>query len=172
LIIRNQLLSIRGRMVIEDEGGQLAYEARGSFALFRPTWRIARGSQGVATIRRKLLSWTSTWMIKSELGNFVIRRKWWAWRHRYRILGGPFDGAMLNGNLWDLKFVILYRDATVARATGTLLTLRDRHTIQVLQDGDAAEIFTVISMVTLHLDRQDEKKRSRAEKAEHETGRA
>jgi hypothetical protein len=37
----------------------------------------------------------------------------------------------------------------------------------VLQEGDAAELFTVIAMVTLHLDHRNEKrKRQRAEKEE------
>ena len=159
LTISNQLLSLRGRMAIVDESGQPAYEARGSFALFRPTWRISKDSREVATLRRQILSWTSTWKIKSELGSFAIRRKLWAWRHRYKAIGGPFDGATLNSNLWDLNFVIGYRDAVLARASGTLLTLRDRQTIEVLQEGAPAELFTVIAMVTLHLDHRDEKRK-------------
>jgi uncharacterized protein YxjI len=159
LTISNQLLSIRGRMAIVDESGQPAYEAHGSFALIRPTWRISKGSRQVATVRRKIVSFTSSWKIKGELGTFVIRRKLLAWRHRYKTIGGPFDGATLKANLWDLKFVIAYRDAVLARAAGTLLTLRDRQTIEVLQDGDAAELFTVIAMVALHLDHRDEKKK-------------
>jgi uncharacterized protein YxjI len=152
-------------MAIVDDSGQPAYEAHGSFALFRPTWRISKGSLEVATIRRKILSWTSTWKIKGELGAFTLRRKLWAWRHRYKTIGGPFDGAILESNLWDLKFVIAYRDTVIARAAGTLLTLRDRQTIEVLQEGDAAELFTVIAMVTLHLDHRDEKReRERAAK--------
>jgi uncharacterized protein YxjI len=167
LTISNQLLSLRGRMAIVDESGQPAYEAHGSFALFRPTWRISKGSREVATIRRKIVSWTSTWKIKGELGAFTLRRKLWAWRHRYRAIGGPFDDATLKSNLWDLKFVIAYRDTVIARAAGTLLTLRDRQTIEVLQEGDAAELFTVIAMVTLHLDHRDEKrKRERTQKEE------
>lgn len=165
LTISNQLLSLRGRMAIVDESGETAYEAHGSFALFQPTWRISKGSREVAAIRRKIVSWTSTWKIKGELGAFTLRRKLWAWRHRYKTIGGPFDGATLKSNLWDLKFVIEYRDTVMARAAGTLLTLRDRQTIEVLQEGDAAELFTVIAMVTLHLDHRDEKrKRARAGK--------
>jgi uncharacterized protein YxjI len=169
LTISNQLLSIRGRMAIVDESGQPAYEARGSFALLQPTWRISKGTQEVASLRRKIVSWTSTWKIKGALGTFVIRRKLWAWRHRYKTIGGTFDGATLNSNIWDLKFVIGYRDAVLARASGTLLTLRDRQTIEVLQAGDAAELFTVIAMVTLHLDHRDEKrKKKEAEKEERD----
>jgi uncharacterized protein YxjI len=159
LTISNRLLSIRGRMEIVDESGQSAYEAHGSFALLRPTWRISKGSRQVATIRRKIVSFTSSWKIKGELGTFLIRRKLLAWRHRYKTIGGPFDGAALRANLWDLKFVIEYRDAVLARASGTLLTLRDRQTIEVMQEGDAAELFTVIAMVALHLDHRDEKKK-------------
>jgi uncharacterized protein YxjI len=159
LTITNRLLSIRGRMAIVDDSGQTAYEAHGSFALLRPTWRISKGSREVASIRRKIVSFTSTWKIKGELGTFVIRRKLFAWRHRYKAIGGPFDGATLNSNIWDLQFVIRYRDAVLAHASGTLLTLRDRQTIHVALEGDAAELFTVIAMVALHLDHRDEKRR-------------
>jgi uncharacterized protein YxjI len=165
LTISNQLLSIRGRMQIVAETGQPAYEARGSFALFLPTWRIYRGAREVATIRRKIISLTSSWKIKSELGSFAIRRKLLAWRHRYRTLGGPFDGATLNANIWDLNFLIRHGNVPLARASGTLLTLRDRQTIEVLQEGEPAELFTVIAMVTLHLDHRHEKRRrERAER--------
>jgi uncharacterized protein YxjI len=166
LTITNRLLSIRGRMEIVDASGQPAYEAHGSFALLRPTWRISKGSREVASIRRKILSFTSTWKVKGELGTFMIRRKLFAWRHRYKTIGGSFDGATLNSNIWDLKFVISYRDAVLARASGTLLTLRDRQTIEVLQEGDAAELFTVIAMVALHLDHRDEKSRREQEEKE------
>jgi uncharacterized protein YxjI len=105
------------------------------------------------------VSFTSTWKIKGELGTFVIRRKLFAWRHRYKVIGGSFDGATLNSNIWDLQFVIHYRDAVLAHASGTLLTLRDRQTIHVALEGDAAELFTVIAMVALHLDHRDEKRR-------------
>jgi uncharacterized protein YxjI len=169
LIITNKLLSILGRMSIADESGAVLYEARGGFAFFSQTWRLAKGSHEVATIRRKILSWASRWQVAGELGNFSIRRKILSWRHRYRVTGGTFDGAAIVGNLWDLKFAISSGDEPIARATGTLLTLRDRQTIEILKDGEAAELFTVIAMVTLHLDRRDEKKRRR-ERAEEQKG--
>jgi uncharacterized protein YxjI len=168
LTITNQLLSLRGRMAIVDEAGQEAYEARGSFALLRPTWRISKGTRQLATVRRKIVSFTSTWKVKGELGSFAIRRKLWSWRHQYKTIGGPFDGAQLKSNLWDLKFLITYRDTLLARAAGTLLTLRDRQTIEVLQLDDAAELFTVIAMVTLHLDHRDEKKKRQREEESHD----
>jgi uncharacterized protein YxjI len=169
LVISNKLLSILGRMSITDDSGAIAYEARGGFAIFRQTWRIEKGSQEVAAIRRKILAWASTWKVTGQLGDFSIRRKILSWRHRYKVSGGPFDGAAIVGNLWDLKFAIGYRGEPLARAAGTLLTLRDRHTIEILQDGDAAELFTVITMVTLHLDRRDEKRKRRT-RAEEEKG--
>jgi uncharacterized protein YxjI len=164
LSISNQLLSIRGRMQITDQSGQPVYEARGSFALIRPTWRISKASREVATVRRQIVSWTSTWKIQSELGNFSIRRKLLSWRPQYKTRGGPFDGAVLKANIWDLKFTVSYRESLMARAAGSLLTLRDRQTIEVLLDGDAPELFVVIVMVALHLDHRDEKgRRKRAE---------
>jgi uncharacterized protein YxjI len=166
LTISNELLSLRGRITILDQLRQPAYEAHGSFALLRPTWTISRGSREVATIRRKILSLTSSWKIKGELGSFTLRRKLLAWTRRYRAIGGPFNGAILSSGIWDVKFQIRHQDVVLARAASALLTVRDRQVIELLQEGDAVELFAVIVMVSLHLDHQDEKRERRSKRAE------
>jgi hypothetical protein len=71
---------------------------------------------------------------------------------------GPLQGiAAERGS--HLKFTIRYRNIVLARAAGSLLTLRDRQTIEVMQDADPEEFFTAIVMVCLHLDHLHEKRR-------------
>jgi len=152
LSLANTLLSLRGRMAITDEAGGLAYEARGEFALWSPTWRIEAAGREVAQVRRRLLSWRPTWEVDGELGPFLIQRKLLSWTRQYRVLGGPADGAALKGSFFDYSFELAQHGRLLARAQGQVLTLRDRHTIEVLA-GD--ERLVVIAMVVLQLDRRE-----------------
>jgi uncharacterized protein YxjI len=156
LVISNKLLSLRGRMNITDLSDQLMYEAVGEFAFLSPTWRISKGAEQVATVRRKILSFVPTWNINSDIGEFAIKRKLFSFTRKYNVLGGPFSGVLISGNIWDLKFNISNGSETIARATSKILTLRDRHNIEVIKSGKEAELMTVIAMVTLHLERKSE----------------
>lgn len=152
LSIANKLLSLRGRMEITDEHGSLAYEARGELAFLAPTWQINSGENEVATVRRKIFSWAPTWIIQYGSEEFHIKRKLLSWTRQYYAVGGPYDGAITQGNLWDLSFRISRDHETIAVATGKILSLRDRHNFEVTGEG---EVFAVISMVVLHLDRRE-----------------
>jgi uncharacterized protein YxjI len=143
-------------MTISNEDGELVYEARGQFAFFSPTWRLTTPDGEVATIKRKIFSWSPTWLVAGELGPFEIRRKTWSWVRRYQVIGGPFDGAEMTGNFWDLKFKISHRSREIARAKGKMLALRDTHNIAVLEPDRQSKLFTAIAMVALHMDRNDE----------------
>ncbi|XOV77968.1 MAG: hypothetical protein ACFHVJ_13565 [Aestuariibacter sp.] len=156
LVISNKLLSLRGRMEITDENGILLYDAVGELALFSPTWRITKGQEQVASVKRKTFSFAPTYFVKSKLGDFVIKRKVFSLSRRYHILGGPFNGAVISGNLLDLKFNINHGTQTLARASGNVLSLRDRHNIEVTSTQPEAELMTVIAMVTLNLDKKSD----------------
>ncbi|WP_089724400.1 hypothetical protein [Candidatus Thiosymbion oneisti] len=156
LCITNKLLSLKGKMSITDESENLIYDTEGEFAFFNPTWRINKGQKEVAFIRRKVFSWTPTWIVSSFIGDFIIKRKIWSWVRRYTIIDGPFNGATANGNMWDLRFEITRQGRRIAHAKGKLLTLRDKHVIEVIEDDEPSELITVIIMVTLHLDRKSE----------------
>lgn len=154
LTIANKLLSLRGEMSITDESGEV-YEARGEFTFFSPTWHLSSSRGQLAAVRKKIFSWSPTWLVEGELGPFRIRRNIWSWVRHYRVIGGPFDGAEIKGNLWGLKFKITHHAQEIARANGRILTLRDTHRIEIVESDPRAELFTAISMVTLHMDRQD-----------------
>jgi uncharacterized protein YxjI len=160
LSIANTLLSVRGRMQITDERGSSIYEAKGELALLSPTWRISRSEQEVATVRRKILSWPPTWMVHCGLDDFLIKRKLLSWTRQYYARGGPYDGALIKGSLWDMSFEVLHGVNTVAVATAKILSLRDRHNIEIFGKEERDELFVVVAMVVLHLDRREARRES------------
>jgi len=160
LSVTNQLFSLQGGINITDEQGALAYRAEGSFSLFSPTWRIYRGDNLVGSIRKRIFALFSTWDIQGELGAFKIKRTLFSFRRQYYAVGGPVDGAIVTGNLFDLRFNVSHAGDTLAKAGGRLLTIRDRHDVEILGDQ---ELFVVFAMVVLQLDRRDEKQRAEAD---------
>jgi uncharacterized protein YxjI len=156
LVISNKLLSLRGRMNITDDSGNIIYEAVGELSFFSPTWRITKGAREVATVQRKIFSFSPTWSISGELGEFLIRRRIFSLTRKYDVLDGPLNGASISGNIWDLSFVILNGSEVIARATGKILNLRDQHNIEIINSDKESELMTIISMITLHIDRSSE----------------
>lgn len=155
LSIANKLLSIRGQMDISDEQGNQIYEAKGELALLSSIWRIRDGSHELAQIRKKLFSFIPTWDVEGMAGKFQVKRKLFSWARKYYVTGGKLDGATVKGELSGLNFEILNNQKTIARASGKILSLRDRHRIEILSEED--ELFAVIAMVILHLDRKEER---------------
>lgn len=159
LSIANKLLSLRGQIDITDDQGNSAYVAKGEFAFFSPTWRITAVGKEVAQIRRKILSWTSTWLVSGELGEFAVKSKYFSWTRQYYFVGGEYEAATIKGNFWGLQFEVRLGDDLIAQATGKILTLRDRQQIEILAEP---ELLTVIAMVIVHLDRRDEQQRAKS----------
>jgi uncharacterized protein YxjI len=154
LNVANKLLSLRGAITLSDELDQPVFEAKGEFAFLSPTWRLCKGSTQVASIRKRIWAWSRTWDIESALGDFVIRRKLWSWTPQFRVIGGSLDGAVISGSLFDLNAEILVQGKLIAQAQGKILTLRDRHTVELLDQSDEAVLFTAIAMVVMQLDRK------------------
>jgi uncharacterized protein YxjI len=154
LSIANKLLSIRGQMDITDEQGHQVYEAKGELALLSPTWRIRGGSTELARIRKKIFCLAPTWEVEGMAGDFHVKRKIFSWTRKYYVVGSDLHGAVIKGGLFDLSFEILKDQHTIARASGKILSLRDRHNVEIL---GKEELFVVIAMVILHLDRKDDR---------------
>jgi uncharacterized protein YxjI len=154
LNVANKLLSLRGAITLTDEHDQPVFEAKGEFAFLSPTWRLYKGSTQVASICKRIWAWSRTWDIESVLGDFVIKRKLWSWTPQFRVIGGSLDGAVISGSLFDLNAEILVQGKLIAQAQGKILTLRDRHTVELLDQSDEAVLFTAIAMVVMQLDRK------------------
>lgn len=155
LFIRNKLISLKGNIIICDEHDEPRYQAKGSFAVFYPRWRLFKGEAEIASLRRKIFVWRPTWQINSELGDFIIKKKLLSWHSRYQVIGGPFDGAEINGNFWDRQFEISHQLQLLAQASGKIMSLRNRYTIELLREDDSTELFTAIVMVTMLMHRRD-----------------
>lgn len=155
LSVANKLLSIRGAIDITDGDGNLAYRGERQFAAFPPTWRIYRGENQVGSVRRKICAWAPTWAISGELGTFKIKRRLFAFTRRYYAVGGPADGATVTGNLRDLKFHVARAGETLAKARGRLLTVRDRHDVEIFGEP---ELFVIFAVLVLQMERRDERR--------------
>lgn len=155
-IVRDKLLSLRGRIEVTDAEDFLAYEAVGEFALFRPTWRVYRDGTEVATITRRLFSWSPSWDITSQLGNFTITRKLFSWTRGYSVSSGNLADLRISGSLWDMSFEILRGEKLIAAARGKWMSLRNAQVIELLSSEPANELLTIIAMMLLHLDRKHE----------------
>jgi uncharacterized protein YxjI len=156
LSVANKLLSFRGAISFTDENDQTVFDAKGEFAFFSPTWRLKRGAQQLAAIRKKRLTWVPTWEVKSTLGDFVIKRRVWTITRKYKIIGGQMDGAAMCGSLFDFNAEILVRNQPIAKAHSKLLTLRDRYNVELLDPSEDSLVFTAIAMVVLLLDKKTE----------------
>ena len=150
LCVSRKWLSFKGEIRFTDEAGEPAYNATGEFAAMRPTWTFTRAGEVVARLRKKPGSWWLTWEVEGEAGVFEVQRKMWSWSRQYTVVGGGQDGARISGNFFDLKFEMRHGSRLLARSGGDLLTLQDRHLVEVL-DGD--ELFVVIAMLVILLDR-------------------
>ena len=82
----------------------------------------------------------------------------------YDVKGGPFHGAQVSGNLWDVKFMIALDETLVARANKALISLRDTHAIEVVQDDDASELLSVVAMIVILLHNKQKRDEERSER--------
>lgn len=152
LSVAKKFFSIKGEIQVTDEAGKPAYHAAGEFALL-PAWTITRKGEVVARVRKKPMAWSSTWEVEGELGAFRIERKLWSWTRRYTAIGGALDGALIAGNFSGMKFDVRQGSQVLAKASGELLSLADRHNVEVLGEP---ELFVVIAMLVILADRSQE----------------
>lgn len=151
LKVSDALLSLRGRMSITDEAEHELYEAKGEFALIFPTWRLKKKGREVASVNRVFFALRPTWEVECQFGNFRIVKQLLSFTDDYDVAGGPFDGAEVSGRLIRRDFSITHRGRLIASAEGSLISLRDRYDVMVVDDDDQSELFTAITMVAHHM---------------------
>jgi uncharacterized protein YxjI len=140
-----------------DEHGTVLYAMTWRWGWPVRTWVVRRGGEPAATMRRKLLAFAPTWIVEAAGGRFLLRRRLLALRRRTQVLGGPFDGAELTGSLLGLSFRLEHGGRVVARARERLLTLRERHDVELLEDTPQAELLTALLMLNLLLQKESER---------------
>lgn len=149
LHIARKLLSLLGKIQITDDAGLVLYEGAARWAWLPRPWRITQHGQEVASIARKPWSFTPIWSVSTHEEHFILRGKFWSWRRHITVVGARFDGAVLQGSLLDMDFELARHGQLLARAQAKLLTLRTRHSIELLDDSPQAELLTAILMIHL-----------------------
>ncbi|MFL6708544.1 MAG: hypothetical protein ACJ8HI_10085 [Massilia sp.] len=156
LSITEKLLSWPGRLTVTDGDGQPLYECLSNWNFLLPSWTLRQAGNDLAVCRCKFLSFGRTWVVQTSQERYQLTRPLWSWRRRVLVEGGAFDGAELSGNVWDLSFKLTYHNRILARARGKILTLRDRHQIEVLDPSAEAELLTVIMMAQVLIEKRSE----------------
>lgn len=154
LVLKNKLRALLGQIDVFNEGGKLAYQALSEWRWTKARWRLIRGERELAILERPWFAWTSHWQVSGALGDMGIERKQWSMKRHYTVKGGPYDGTVISGNLWDQSFVIHSPAGTLARASNALVSLRDRHQVEILDEH--AELLCVLAMVAIKADRNSE----------------
>jgi uncharacterized protein YxjI len=153
LVIKNKLMSMRGRVLIHHADGTQAYDATCAFGM-TPLWTVTRAGEPSMTVQRKM--WTrATWNVGDAGGSYTIRQQFTWFKRTYVVEGGRFHHAAITGNHFDRKFSIMYNGMELASATRQSPTLRDEYSIAVLCDDDEAERLAVAVLLVLLLQRRE-----------------
>ena len=153
LVLKNRLRSLLGQIDVLTEDDTLAYRATSELSWSGTRWRLCQADRELLILRRPWFSFMSVWHVSGAAGDMRIERKLSMRRH-YTVSGGPYDGTVISGNLWDRSFVIDGPDGMLARASIALMSLRDRHQVEILDEE--AELLCVAAMVAIKADRNSE----------------
>ena len=82
LHIARKLLSLLGKIEITDEAGNVLYESRARWGWLSQPWSITQDGLEVATVTRKLYSFTPVWNVATNEEHFILRGKLWSQRRR------------------------------------------------------------------------------------------
>jgi uncharacterized protein YxjI len=157
LTVAQKLLSLKERFQIYDDSDQVVFDCTWRFAWINARWVLTREGREVAAFRKRVWSVGAKWDVQSELGEFLMRRKIFSFRRRIFVEGGPLDGAEFTGGLFDLSFALEHQGATLAKAHAKILTLRERHLVEVLDDRPEVELLTAILMTCLLVEKHQER---------------
>lgn len=155
-VISNKLIALWGKMSVTDENDVPIYEVRSEFAILVPNWHIMENEQEVGSMMRNVNFMSPTFDVNLGGQSFRIKRKLLAWTLTYYADGGPYDGAMIEGDFFGKKFNVTHNGRRLAKAEGKFLTARDRHTVQMCSDDPKDEVFVLAAMLALQLDGKGE----------------
>ena len=149
--VDNQAISFLHSAEIKDEHGKVVFETHSTIGFITPQWIINKAGHEVARIHRTL-GLTPTWQVDGSLGSFCLRQKIFAVTRDLIVEGGKFSGYELAGSLLDRDFEITKDERILCKASGSLVSLYDHHSIEVLSDDPDDALMSVIGMVVVHAD--------------------
>jgi|SRR5688572_11572910 uncharacterized protein YxjI len=140
---------------ITDAAGKPLYSAAWHTGFPTATWTLLRDRKEIASLRRKALAPLRTCIVKMDGHEFLLKNML-SMSRRTEVEGGPFDGAVLSGNLTDLDFKLEYRGELIAQAEGKVISPVNRHTVRLLKDDPTAETMTALMMIDLLIQKHEE----------------
>jgi uncharacterized protein YxjI len=133
--VDGKVLSIRGKVVIEDPSGEEVASVHRQIIALRPTYEIKIGGEKAAEVRKKLFT---------------------PFREKFTIdVPGP-DDLTMKGDLLDHEYVIELDGREVAAVSKRWLTIRDTYAVQISADVDPLLIIGSVLALDLALERQEE----------------
>lgn len=153
LTVTSKIVTILNTITICDSSGREVYSSSFKpFTIMDRSFGVKQGGVEVATLYKKILSVGSVWDVSSgKLGKFRIHKSLNPFLNAYKIKGGPYDGARVDTNALGLKFRIRDKQKELAKASGTIVSLRDSHSIEMLSDDPRDELLVAICLITLHI---------------------
>ncbi|HEY0859238.1 MAG TPA: hypothetical protein VGE16_19370 [Albitalea sp.] len=145
----------KGDQHITDEAGKELYAASWRHGFPTAIWTLRRDGKEVATLRRKALAPLRTCNVTMGSHEFVLRNVL-SLSRRTVVEGGPFDTAVLSGDLIGLNFRLVLRDQLLAEAESKLLSMCDRYAVRLLSSEPEAELLTALMMMNLMVEKYEE----------------
>lgn len=152
LTIRKHILSPRHLMQIHDDKRNLLFESFCELGMTFDVWHIMKDLCPVLTFRRKVLSNAATWHISGNMQDYLVKRKFWSLQPHYQVLGGPFQGCEVTGNIVDRTLNFYYQGRIMATADDPALNLPHRYQLTIYRDDDAAVLFISMMLVLVHME--------------------
>ena len=145
--VDGKVLSVRGRLVIEDLAGREVASVHRQLVALRRTYTITIGGEKAAEVRKKLFT---------------------PFRESFTIdVPGP-DDLEMKGNLLDHEYTIERGGVEVATVSKRWLTIRDTYAVQVADGVDPLLVVGSVLALDLALERderkQEKKKQDRDER--------
>lgn len=133
LHVDGKVLSLRGRLVIEDLAGKPVAEVTRRLVALRPTYEISVGGQHAAHVRKHMFT---------------------PFRDKFTIdIPGP-DDLEMSGNLLDHEFTISQGGQTVATVSKRWFSLHDTYAVDVAPGQDDVLILAAVLALDLAEDRE------------------
>jgi uncharacterized protein YxjI len=138
--VDGKVLTLRDRLVIQDQAGQEVASVHRRLIALRPTYEISIGGHEAAQLRKHFFT---------------------PFRDSFTIdVPGP-DDLEMTGSLLDHDFTITRGGQSVATVSKAWLTLRDTYGVEIAEGEDDLLILAAVLALDLAEDREREQARER-----------
>lgn len=143
LYIKQQVFSIGEKFTVTDENQNPRYYVEGSFFQIPKTFLIT-DEQGreVSTITKKVFSWLPKFFVEMDGKEMVeITKELTFFKAKYHISA---DGLSVDGDWWDMDFVVNRGSETLAEIHKKWFTWGDTYELKIYDDAYEAMILSIV----------------------------